>query len=62
MTIDRGKQGRMADEPYIDDDGEVRELDEQFFATAKSGRPTKPSTELKKPERLTTDADVNEER
>jgi len=25
--------------PYIDDDGEVRELDEEFFSRAKRGRP-----------------------
>ena len=34
----------MADpQPYIDEDGEVRELDAHFFAHAKPGRPPLPS-------------------
>lgn len=44
--------------PYIDDDGEVRELDEYFFANAKRGRPPMPSEQRKKRVNLTLAPDV----
>ena len=34
--------------PYIDEDGEVRELDEHFFKNARRGRPPLPSEQRKK--------------
>ena len=34
--------------PYIDDNGEVRELDGQFFKTAFRGRPPLPEDQRKK--------------
>ena len=33
---------------YIDEDGEVRELDEHFFKNARRGRPPLPSEQRKK--------------
>jgi len=51
----------MADpKPYIDEDGEVRELDENFFATAKRGRPAMPEAQRKKRVNLMLDPDVIE--
>ena len=51
----------MADvKPYIDDEGEVRELDEHFFAKAKRGRPPLPSAQRKKRVHLMLDPDVIE--
>ena len=35
--------------PYIDEDGEVRALDEHFFKTAKRGRPPLPESQKRKP-------------
>ncbi|PID95787.1 MAG: hypothetical protein CSA85_00510 [Alphaproteobacteria bacterium] len=34
--------------PYIDSEGEVRELDEPFFTNAKRGRPPLPEAERKR--------------
>ena len=49
----------MADvKPYIDDDGEVRELDEHFFANAKRGRPPLPKEQRKRPVNLMLSPDV----
>ena len=45
-------------EPYIDEDGEVRELDEHFFKHAKRGRPPLPSSERKKRVNLMLDPQV----
>lgn len=45
-------------EPYIDDDGEVRELDEYFFANAKRGRPPMPSEQRKRRVNLMLAPDV----
>lgn len=47
-------------DPYIDDDGEVRELDDQFFASAKRGRPPLPDAQRKKRVNLMLDPDVIE--
>jgi len=44
--------------PYIDDDGEVRELDDHFFATAKRGRPPLPKDERKQQVTMLLDPDV----
>lgn len=49
----------MADnKPYIDETGEVRELDDQFFANAKRGRPPMPVEERKKRVNLMLDQDL----
>ena len=49
----------MADvKPYIDEDGEVRELDEHFFRNARPGRPPMPSEARKQRVNLTLDPDV----
>ena len=45
-------------EPYIDEDGEVRELDEHFFKHAKRGRPPLPSEARKKRVNLMLDPQV----
>ena len=51
----------MADiKPYIDEDGEVRELDEHFFANAKRGRPPLPNAQRKRRVNLMLDPDVIE--
>ena len=44
--------------PYIDDKGEVRELDDHFFATAKRGRPPLPKDERKQQVTMLLDPDV----
>ena len=44
--------------PYIDDEGEVRELDDHFFATAKRGRPPLPKDERKQQVTMLLDPDV----
>jgi uncharacterized protein (DUF4415 family) len=44
--------------PYIDDEGEVRELDDHFFATAKRGRPPLPKDERKQQVTILLDPDV----
>lgn len=44
--------------PYIGDDGEVRELDENFFKHAKRGRPPLPSAARKKRVNLMLDPEV----
>lgn len=44
--------------PYIDEDGEVRELDAHFFANAKRGRPPLPAEERKQRVNLTLPRDV----
>lgn len=46
--------------PYIGPDGEVRELDDYFFANAKRGRPQLPSEQRKKRVNLMLDPDVVE--
>ncbi|WP_171182374.1 BrnA antitoxin family protein [Ruegeria sp. HKCCD8929] len=45
-------------EPYIDDDGEVRELDDHFFATAVRGRPPLPEEKRKQRVTMMLDPDV----
>jgi uncharacterized protein (DUF4415 family) len=45
-------------EPYIGEDGEVRELDEHFFKTAVRGRPPLPEGEKKKRVSIMLDPDV----
>lgn len=45
-------------EPYIGPDGEVRELDDHFFRTAKKGRPKLPSAQRKERMNLMLDPDV----
>lgn len=51
----------MADKkPYIGKDGEVRELDEGFFAKARRGRPPMPQDARKKRVNLMLDPDVIE--
>ena len=47
-------------EPYIDEDGEVRELDEHFFKHARRGRPPLPSSQRKKRVNLMLDPSVVE--
>ena len=44
--------------PYTDDEGEVRELDDRFFATAKRGRPPLPEDERKQQVTMLLDPDV----
>lgn len=44
--------------PYIDDNGEVRELDEHFFKTAKRGRPPFLPAERKKRVNIMLDPDI----
>lgn len=46
--------------PYIDDDGEVRDLDDNFFANATRGRPPMPEGQKKKRVNLMLDPDVIE--
>ena len=49
----------MADQkPYIDDDGEVRELDDAFFAKATRGRPPMKPSERKVRMNFMIDPDV----
>lgn len=43
---------------YIDDDGDAKELDEAFFAKAKRGRPSLPSTKRKRRMNVMFDPDV----
>lgn len=51
----------MADpKPYIDKNGEVRDLDEHFFTTAKRGRPPMPDARRKRRVNLMLDPDVVE--
>ena len=45
---------------YIDDDGEVRELDTHFFKHAKRGRPAMPNGTQKQRVNLMLDPDVIE--
>ena len=45
-------------EPYIDADGEVRELDDHFFRNARRGRPPLPSEDRKKRVNLMLDPQV----
>ncbi len=44
--------------PYIDDDGEVRELDAHFFANARRGRPPLPEAKRKQRTTIMLDPDV----
>jgi|HubBroStandDraft_5_1064220.scaffolds.fasta_scaffold327600_1 hypothetical protein len=44
--------------PYINRDGEVRELDQEFFATAKRGRPSLPAEAKKRRVNIMLDPDV----
>ncbi|MFK5977538.1 MAG: BrnA antitoxin family protein [Rhizobiaceae bacterium] len=46
--------------PYIDDDGEVRELDAHFFKTATRGRPPMPEADRKKRVNIMLDPDLLE--
>ena len=46
--------------PYIDDDGEVRELDAHFFQTARRGRPPLPEDQRKQRVHIMLDPDVIE--
>ncbi len=51
----------MADvKPYIDENGEVRELDEHFFKNAKRGRPPMRPEKRKRRVNLMLDPDVVE--
>ena len=45
-------------DPYVDEDGEVRELDAQFFAKARLGRPPLPAEKRKRRTTIMLDADV----
>lgn len=47
-------------EPYMDDEGEVRELDEHFFKNARRGRPALPSEQRKRRVNLMLDPSVIE--
>ncbi|WP_308916136.1 BrnA antitoxin family protein [Jannaschia sp. LMIT008] len=49
-----------ATEPYTDEDGEVRELDDAFFANAVRGRPPLPPASRKRRMNLMLDPDVIE--
>lgn len=44
--------------PYIGKDDEVRELDKEFFATARRGRPPLPEGERKRRVNIMLDPDV----
>jgi hypothetical protein len=44
--------------PYIKSDGEVRELDQEFFAVAKRGRPPLPAEAKKRRVNIMLDPDV----
>ncbi len=44
--------------PYIDEDGEVRELDGHFFANARRGRPPLPSSARKHRVTMMLDPDI----
>lgn len=44
--------------PFISSDGEIRELDEHFFAKAKRGRPALPEAQRKRRVNLMLDQDV----
>lgn len=44
--------------PYIGDDGEVRELDEDFFAHARRGRPPLPNEQKKVRQNFMIEPDV----
>ena len=44
--------------PYIGADGEVRELDDNFFANAKVGRPPLPSEQRKQKISIMLDPDI----
>jgi hypothetical protein len=44
--------------PYINRDGEVRELDQEFFAIAKRGRPPLPTEAKKRRVNIMLDPDV----
>jgi len=44
--------------PFISSDGEVRELDEHFFAKAKRGHPALPQAQRKRRVNLMLDEDV----
>jgi hypothetical protein len=44
--------------PYIKRDGEVRELDQEFFSTAKRGRPPMPAEAKKRRVNIMLDPDV----
>lgn len=44
--------------PYIGDDGEVRELDDHFFAHARRGRPPMPSGEKKVRQNFMIEPDI----
>lgn len=46
------------DKPLIGKDGEVRELDNQFFKTAKRGRPPMPAEQRKQRIDMMLDPDV----
>jgi hypothetical protein len=44
--------------PYVNRDGEVRELDREFFATARRGRPTMPAEAKKRRVNIMLDPDI----
>ncbi|RBP09085.1 hypothetical protein DFR50_12357 [Roseiarcus fermentans] len=44
--------------PYVDRDGEVRELDREFFAHARRGRPAMPAEARKRRVNIMLDPDV----
>ena len=50
----------MGRKSYIDEDGELRELDAEWFARAKLGRPPLPSEQLKRQISIRLDPDVLE--
>ena len=52
------EKGSAMPKPYIGPDGEVRELDENFFAQAKRGRPPMPEAAKKRRVNLMLDPDI----
>ena len=55
---ERGEKETNMKRPYIKRDGEVRELDQEFFATAKRGRPSMPAEAKKRRVNIMLDPDV----
>lgn len=44
--------------PYLDENGDVRSLDETFFKTAKRGRPPMPQSQRKQRVNIMLDPDI----
>ncbi len=51
-------KGSVMPKPYTNPDGEVRELDQDFFASAKRGRPAMPEAIKKRRVNLMLDPDI----